>query len=421
LRNILLIASHYPPSNLTSTHRVRLIASHLPIFGWNPIVLTVDERFYEEKLDNRLSELIPKEQRVERVNAFKVTKPRIVGDVGLRAFFQLRKRAIEILSKENIDFVYIFIPSFYLSLLGPLLHRRFGVKYGIDYIDPWVHFFPGSERKLSRHWWSTFFAKILEPLAVKHASLITGVSDSYFSPILLRNPHLVNQIKTTAIPYGWDKNDILALINSQSSKYIFNSNDKIKLVYPGVFLPHSRHLLNAFFKVIKNNLPFFENIEIYFIGTGIPKYNNSLITISDIAKQYNLFNSVIFEYPNRISYFDLLKQISNANGLFVLGSTEAHYTPSKLFNAFITNKPIFAILHERSSGNEIINNSGLGCVFTYNYLVDFKDFEIEILNKFQYWIKGIMSNKWVLNEKLAEKYSIKEMTRKLVNTLNEFY
>jgi hypothetical protein len=49
--NILLISSHYPPSNLTATHRVRLFAKHLPMFGWNPIVLTVDEKIYEEKPD----------------------------------------------------------------------------------------------------------------------------------------------------------------------------------------------------------------------------------------------------------------------------------------------------------------------------------------------------------------------------------
>jgi hypothetical protein len=123
-----------------------MFAKHLPKFGWNPIVLTVDEKFYEEKPDLDLTELIPRDQRIERVDASKLTKPRVVGDVGLRAFFQLKRRAIEIISKQKIDFVYIFIPSFYLSLLGPLLHRRFGIKFGIDYIDPWVHFFPGSEK-----------------------------------------------------------------------------------------------------------------------------------------------------------------------------------------------------------------------------------------------------------------------------------
>ena len=54
-----------------------------------------------------------------------------------------------------------------------MLHGSTGIKYGIDYIDPWVHHFPGSEQLFSRHWFSTQLAKLLEPVAVKKAVLIT--------------------------------------------------------------------------------------------------------------------------------------------------------------------------------------------------------------------------------------------------------
>ena len=51
-----------------------MFAKHLPFYGWNTIVLTVDEQFYEEKPDFDLNELIPQNQRVERVHSFKLTK-----------------------------------------------------------------------------------------------------------------------------------------------------------------------------------------------------------------------------------------------------------------------------------------------------------------------------------------------------------
>lgn len=38
--------------------------------------------------------------------------------------------------------------------------------------DPWVHFFAGSDKEFSRHWFSTKLSSFLELIAVKHASLI---------------------------------------------------------------------------------------------------------------------------------------------------------------------------------------------------------------------------------------------------------
>ena len=155
MKKILIISPHYPPSNLAAVHRSRLFAQHLPEYGWDPVILTVDEQFYEEKLDWNLHGMLPAGQCIEKVSAYKVTKPRLIGDIGLRAFFQLRRKALELLRGERFDFVYIPIPSFYVSLIGPWLKKKTGVPYGIDYIDPWVHAFAGSDKMFSRHWWST--------------------------------------------------------------------------------------------------------------------------------------------------------------------------------------------------------------------------------------------------------------------------
>jgi len=139
MNKILIIYPHFPPSNLAGVHRPRLFAQHLPSFGWEPVILTVHEEYYEEALDWNLHKLIPAGMRIEKVKAYQVTKPRLIGDIGLRAFFQLRKKALELVRKEKIDFVYIPIPSFYVALIGSYLHQKAFVKYGIDYVDSWVH------------------------------------------------------------------------------------------------------------------------------------------------------------------------------------------------------------------------------------------------------------------------------------------
>lgn len=415
--NILLISSHYPPSNLTATHRVRMFAKHLPMFGWNPIVLTIDEKYYEEKSDLELNQLIPKNQRVERVDAFKITKPRLIGDIGLRAFFQLKKKAIEIISKEKIDFIYIFIPSFYLSLLGPLLQKRFGIKYGIDYIDPWVHFFPGSEKIFSRHWLSTFFSKVLEPFAVNKVSLITGVSEQYYAPVFKRNPKLSQKVITASLPYGWDKEDLCLESVMDNKALLFEKNDKIKLVYPGAFLPKSKKLVESFFNVIATNKELFRDVEFYFIGTG--KLVDAKLTspIQEIAEKYGIYGDVILEFPSRLTYLNTLYHIAMADGLFILGSSEEHYTPSKLFNAFITRKPIFALLHYNSTGKEIIESSGWGIVTPFNNQESIVSFEENILKDFNRWLSINQDAEWKFDDKVADEYSILALTGKLNDTI----
>ena len=414
---VLLISSHYPPSNLTATHRVRMFAKHLPQFGWNPIVLTVEEQFYEEKSDFELNNLIPHGQRIERVSAFKLSNPRLIGDVGLRAFFQLKKKACEILSNEKIDFVYIFIPSFYLSLLGPLLHKKFGVKYGIDYIDPWVHFFPGSEKKFSRHWWSTWFSKVLEPRAVSKASLITGVAEGYFNPIFERNPHLKSSIKTLALPYGWDGEELKKIKDFQKNPPSFVKDTKIQLVYAGALLPKAVLILESLFTIIKNNIAEFKDVEFHFIGTGKNHTTDQTFSIKNIAKEMGLFETIIFEHPERMPYFDVLNALCTSSGVFILGSTESHYTPSKLFNAFTTQKPIFALLNENSTAKQIIESADWGIVCSYKE--DSRhDFEMSCINQFRIWKERTINNNWNFNSTKANELSVDKLTLKLAESFN---
>ena len=106
-KKILILYPHFPPSNLAGVHRPRLFAQHLPSFGWEPIILTVHEQYYEEEADWNLVKLLPAGLRIEKVKAFPLTRPRLVGDIGLRSFFQLYNKAKGIIVKEGIDFLYI--------------------------------------------------------------------------------------------------------------------------------------------------------------------------------------------------------------------------------------------------------------------------------------------------------------------------
>ncbi|MBB1284684.1 hypothetical protein HRH25_09900 [Flavisolibacter sp. BT320] len=367
MQKILIITPHYPPSNLAAVHRSRLFAKHLPAFGWEPIILTVDEDYYEEALDWNLHKLLPGGQRVEKVKALAVTRPRLIGDIGLRAFFQLRKKALHLVRQQDIRFVYITIPSFYTALLGPYLYRKTGVRYGIDYIDPWVHHFPGSEKTFSRHWWSTKLAAWLEPIAVKKASLITGVAEGYYQGVIERNPALQSTCVFGAMPYGGEEEDHSRVEQMALEPYLFpKKEDVLQLVYAGAFLPKAFRVLEQVFKAIAEERGLFKGVEIHFIGTGKKATDPTAFSIKPVAEKYGLWQTSIFEHPQRIPYLDVLVHLHAAGGVFILGSTEPHYTPSKVYQAVLSKKPVLAVLHKDSTACTVIKEAAAGTLLPFD-------------------------------------------------------
>ncbi len=418
-KNILIIYPHFPPSNLAGVHRPRLFARYLPVFGWEPIILTVNEEYYTEKLDWSLVELLPKNLRIEKVSAFRPGRLGFIGDLGLRAFIQLYRKALAIIRNERISFIYIPIPSFYCAMLGRLLYSKTKVSYGIDYIDPWVHFFPGSEKVLSRHWFSTKLAKFLEPIAIKKASLITGVAEGYYKGVIDRNPRLLKRCVFGAMPYGGEVEDHKAVDGMNKSPSLFPATaDKVRLVYAGAMLPKAYKPLEVVFRAIKNNPALFTDVEFHFIGTGKTPDDENGFNIKPLAEKYRLWQTIVYEYPKRIPYLEVLVHLHVASGIFILGSTEPHYTPSKVYQGVLSGKPILAVLHKESSAAKVIGNSGAGLVlsFTEQNLDIIESGFPKIFNQYLAMLPAYDVSK--INMETFENYSAKNVTKKLAELLN---
>ncbi len=383
------------------------------------MILTVHEKYYEESLDWNLHKLLPENLRIEKVNAIGVTRPRIIGDIGLRAFFSMYKKAKQLINKEKFDFLYITIPSFYGALWGRWLHEKTGIQYGIDYIDPWVHTFPGSEKIFSRHWLATKVSAWLEPIAVKKASLISGVAASYYEGVIDRNPHLKNRCAFVALPYGSERSDHEVINRLTLHPYLFHKGGKLKMVYAGAMLPKAYGLLEQVSKSITAHRDLFANVEFHFIGTGKSTTDAEGFNIRPLAEKYNLWESVIFEYPARIPYLDVLVHLNAADGVFILGSTEKHYTPSKVYQGVLSQKPILAILHRESTGAEVINKSKAGIVLGISGERDLERVGQEFAaywDKYLTFLKGYSYES--IDQTMFEEYSAERVTEMLVQELN---
>ena len=412
MKTLLIIYPHWPPSNLAGVHRPRLIANYLKDFDWQPIILTVEPEYYEEQPDYNLCQLVSPDIEVYYTKAHKVVKPRIIGDIGLRAFDYLYHKAMEIINSRKIDFIWIPIPSFYVALLGRLLNSKTKIPYGIDYIDPWVRDI--SNRRNIRAILSNLLAHILEPIAVKKASLISGVSFEYFKLVIERN-FKNKKIVTVAMPYGFDHKDHKIKLNNIVYPWAEYPNC-IPIVYAGAVLPLSGYFISKLFcslkKLIDEN-KFDKNIKLFFLGTGIYKHKS----VEEYAKEAGISNYVV-EIRQRFAYLHILNFLSAANGVMVIGSTEQHYTASKVFQSLLSKRPVFTIMHHQSTVVEILKQC-----YANNYLVEYYQdeelefFEQKILQTFSKFITE--QNDWQPKLDELDRYSSKESARKLVEAIEK--
>jgi hypothetical protein len=366
MKKVLIVSPHFPPSNLAGVHRSRLLSLHLTEFGWEPVIVTVHHRYYEEKLDWDLARLVPEELRIERVAALPTRPVRLVGDVGIRGFVPMLARIVRIARREKADFLYITIPSNYAALLGRPARWLTGIPYGIDYIDPWVTPPLPGEARWSKAWISQRLARLLEPVAVRRASLITGVAERYYEGLLERNPRLRQQAVTAAMPYGADARDNEVARTLGLPAPLFDNGFKgFRLMYAGAMLPRAYAPLEALMEAILGAKGAFDDVRFEFIGTGKRPDDPQGFNIKPLAERYSLWGTVVMEHPARIGYMDVLAHLEAADAVFILGSTEPHYTPSKVFQAVLSRKPIFAVLHEASTAVSIIRETGAGMVLTF--------------------------------------------------------
>ena len=201
-RRLVLVTSHFPPSNSVNVHRARLWSRYLPEFGWEPTVVTSKSRQYEERLDPDLERLVAPGLEVVQSATLPVRPVRLVGDIGMRAFWGCYRTVADLVRQRRADFVLVTIPSNFLAPLGRLMHGRFGVPFGLDYQDPWVAWWSGVDRKFSRAWWSYKLATWLEPWSVHDAALITGMAPGYLAGMLERNPDVAKRAIVATMPMG---------------------------------------------------------------------------------------------------------------------------------------------------------------------------------------------------------------------------
>jgi glycosyltransferase involved in cell wall biosynthesis len=376
MRRVLMVSPHFPPDTSAGAHRVRLLAPHLPMHGWDPTVVTVEESGYEGRLDPELASLVPASVRIVRAPAWPagLTRRLGIGDLGLRALSGLRGTCRRLLSEERFDALFITIYPTYPALLGPGLKRRYRVPFVLDYQDPWVGSWgrdvggaaDGSADAKSRI--SRVLASRLEPAVVRAADALTAVSARTYEDVLARVAG-ARPRACAAIPLGFETRDLEVLRERPRPNRHFDVRDGLMHVcYVGTILPTGAGVLRAVLAALadrRRRAPeVFGRVRMHFLGTSNQRGADQPYRVLPVASELGVAD-LVTEEPIRLDYLDALNVQAQADALLLLGSSEPHYTPSKVFPAMITGRPAIAVYHAASSVIPLLAGYGAARVITF--------------------------------------------------------
>lgn len=386
MRNILIVATYFPPMGGVGVVRVTKYVKYLSQYKWNPTVVTMDKKHFLNYDDTLLKDI--KNINIKEID-FKPRKK----DISKDFYKALKKQINTIINEKKYDAVFITGGPFFILPIGIYIYKKYKIPYIIDLRDPW---------KLQRINNSTKIIEIkskikrkivgvLESKTLKKAHAICTINDTMTEEYKKEYPKLKDKIYT--ISNGFDSDDYKDIEPKKFSKYTIVYTGKFK-VSAGFRDP--KELFKAIYNLNK------QGYEIEFVHVG--KKEEEII---NLAKEYDIISHCTF--TGLKSYKEAIEYCKGANLLLVIGGKEKSEQTGKIFDYIGCQKQILAITTGNSEIDKVCENINIKTIRHG----DTKEIEKLIKNLYENKLTKVNDN---MN--LYDIYNRRELTKQLVNILN---
>jgi len=427
-KKVLIISYYWPPSGGISVLRSLKISKYLNDFGWEPVILTVDNPQYTI-IDETNNKYVDKRTTVIKAKAFqpfdfykkitgrskKDTLANVLNansskqssifhrlSVYIRANFFIPdarsmwiKPALKVadqhLKNNSVDAIFSDGPPHTNTLIACQIAKKHNLPWLMDWQDPWTEvdyysMFPIRKRADAKH-------KKLEQMCLKQANAMTIVSPSW-----KEDAENLGASNVDVIYWGYDKNDFEGLEKQDQKEFIIShlgllGEDRV-----------SESLFVALNELCNEDKTFASKLKVHLYGTVCSR-------ITDLVNKYNLQNNFIIK--GQVQRQEALQLILDSDiNLLLLNIAEnaKGRIPGKLFEYIYANNSILNLGPINCDVQNILSDTQLGQTFEYSDKEGIKSF---IINQF-----NVSTKTQVTNKNLIEPYSIQNQTKRIAQLLD---
>ncbi len=442
-KKVLIIAYNFPPLGGGGVQRTLKFSRYLPLFGWEPIILTVSNP-YSPLRDYSLVKELPADLQVFRAPAFELSRwenrffslfkpgikswaekkgsgPHILSEVEISPSnlrvnlkkiyrfltFWLRVpdeqvgwvpfailKGLSLIKSKKIDLIYTTSPPHSSQLIGLFLSKLSGKPRVADFRDDWLE----DEQRISHY--PGFYLRMERYLGKK---LITDTS------CLIANTEFKKEVydknypqakRIVVIQNGFDAEDLMRARQKQD-KWL---DDKFHLCHTGYFYPGIA-------------LPFFETLREFFLENPELRGKIQLDLVGYLEKEYR--DSIIKnQLEDVVKLWGYVEHLSSINFLLkshllihLIGSEGEFWkgvVAGKLYEYLASGKPILSFAPKGGESEKMILQANSGWVLDLN---DKKGIKLKLKQICELFFRGEL--KVEQNRSYIEGFERKNLTRKL--------
>lgn len=387
MKSILIITQCWPPDASVGSLRPLHLARKLAERGWQPVILTVKEHYYQHVngseiasmpgtiirtaclphpnkvylwLKKKVAKLAGQEQSLHETIKFEFRDQLVKSPSGLLG--KLKRLLISFLitpdfwqgwippavfaglqaiKRHKIQVIISTGPPFSTHLVGWMLKKLSHVAWITDFRDPWSF----NEQQLFATKASDYLNRRLEAVVVRNCdrvvtvtpSMTAGYRDLYVS---------YSADKWATISNGFDNREFTEL--RSIPRY-----SRLTISYLGHF-SYTRTpdmILAVLGEMLNYNVISQSSLSVRFIG--LCRYSNGR-SVQDLIKSRGLEN--IVEIIDPIPRQEALLEMARSHLLLLLANDQLHQIPAKTYEYIGVGRPILAITEEKGATAQLINS-----------------------------------------------------------------
>ena len=431
MNKILIVAYHFPPYSGGSTIRVHNFVKYLPSFDVNPVVLTVEDKYYPTVYRNdQLLDEFDDSVEIFRTGSLepaahgfrdKVYGAQERGSADRLLISVLKKAVIPFLipdrevpwlpcavrtgtkvaRTENIDAVFSTGPPFTAHLVAYVIAKRTQLPLILDYRDDWV----GNEYY---DWGNPFrrrFQRYLEKRVVRRADKVVCASAESINLFRTKYPNIDNS-KYVHISNGFDP-AVFGVAKGRTGK---KQTTFTRFVYTGSLTPKRtpRYFLEAVKTLAEEQPELADKLLVRFIGYS-PLEHQRLVESMELAHlvefEHNMAPRQVAEVITHETDVCLLFQRQSEGGNTAI--------PGKLYEYLACRKPILCMADGGATVN-LLNELGCSLISPYEGVDDIKRLLEKIVRHYDQ-----LSAEFDWSEETLRRFSRKEQAKQLSALISE--